>query len=246
MAKITAFAFLLWASASALLAQVPSAMASQASQAYEQGRYAEAAKLYALMASSGHDGAEVQFDLGNSFLKGGDVARAIVAYRRALLFDSKMKAAMTNLATARRLLPAKAVAWQPPPWEAAITSVGTNVFTVITLFLAFAGNVLLWIALFLGPGKARRSLAAVMTGLFIAAAVSGGCLYYAVRVAPMHQPVVIVSPAKVTEKAANEGAELATLPPGSEVVRVASAGEWSLLMWGEGSGWTESSNLEAP
>ncbi len=246
MRKLTVFAFLVSAAVLAPLAQAPPAMAAQARQAYEQGRYAEASKLYALMAQTGYDGAEVQFDLGNSFLKGGDVARAIVAYRRALQFDSKMEPAASNLATARRLLPAKAVAWQPPPWEAAITSVGANVFSLLTLLLAFAGNLFLWIILFLGPGGTRRTLAAIMTGLFIAAAISGGCLYYAVRVAPMHQPVVVVSPARVTEKAANEGAELATLPPGSEVVRVASAGDWSLLMWGEGRGWTESANLEAP
>lgn len=228
------------------LAREPSPMAAQARQAYDLGRYDEASKLYALMASSGYDGAEVQFDIGNSLLKGGDVARAIVAYRRAIHFEPRMKAAIRNLATARRLLPAKAVAWQPSPWEAAITSIGPDEFMFLTLFLAFAGNVFLCVALFLAPGSTRRAFAALMTALFIATAVSGGCLYYAVKVAPLHQPVVVTSPARVTEKAGSEGAVLATLPAGSEVVRVASAGDWSLLMWGDGSGWTESANVEAP
>jgi tetratricopeptide (TPR) repeat protein len=245
--RFVQFVFCLFALAALLaLAREPSPMAAQARQAYELGRYDEASKLYALMASSGYDGAEVQFDLGNSLLKGGDVAKAIVAYRRALQFEPDMKAAISNLATARKLLPAKAVAWQPSPWEAAITSIGTDKFMFLTLFLAFAGNVFLCAALFLAPGRARRALAALMTALFIAAAVSGGCLYYGVKVAPLHQPVVVISPAKVTEKAGAEGAVLATLPAGSEVVRVASAGDWSLLIWGDGSGWTESANVEAP
>ena len=34
------------------------------------------------------------------------------------------------------------------------------------------------------------------------------------------------------------------LPPGSEVLRVAQAGRWSLLLWGEGSGWAESASVD--
>ncbi len=234
-----------WA-AVAVFGQASPAIAAQARQAYDRGRYEEAAKLYALMASSGYDGAEVQYDLGNSLLKEGNVARALVAYRRALRANPGMEAAKRNLQTARKLLPARAVAWQPPPWEAAITSLGAGALMAIALILAFAGNGFLWVAFFLGPGRLRRALTGAITGLFIATAVVGGFLYYAIKVAPMHQQVVVISAAKVTEKAGGEGAALATLPPGSEVVRIASAGEWSLMVWGDGSGWTDSSNLEAP
>ena len=245
-ARFAALFFALAAALAPVRAQTPAAVSSQARQAYAEGRYTEAARLYALLAASGGDGAAVQYDLGNCHLKAGDVARAIVAYRRALRFEPGLAAARQNLKIARTLLPARAVAWQPPPWEAAIRSLGSDVLTLLTLALALAGNGALWAVLFLGPGRLRRVMVGLMTGALVAAAVAGGLLYYAVKVAPLRQAVVVVGSAKVYERPQGEGAVLATLPPGSEVVRVASAGGWSLLLWGEGSVWALSSEVEAP
>lgn len=222
------------------------AMASRAAQAYGKGDYAGAAELYELMASSGADGAEVQYDLGNCRLKQGDVARAIVAYRRALLYDGDLEPARRNLTLARTLLPARKVAWQPPPWEAALARLGTGGMAALVLGLAWLANAALWAALLLGPGLLRRASVGAMTGLLVATGVAGAFLYYQVRVLDQRQGAVVVAPSQVYERPQGGGAVLATLPPGSEVLRVAQAGRWSLLLWGEGSGWAESATVEVP
>jgi len=227
-------------------AQAPAVLAQRAREAYGAGRYDEASRLYELMAASGADGPEVQYDLGNCRLKGGDVARAIVAYRRALDADPSLGAARRNLALARTLVPARAVAWQPPPWEVLLRSVGTRGWMLLTLALVLLGNASLWAALFLGPGLLRRTLVGALTAFLVAAAVAGGLLYYQVHVVVQRQGVVVVSPAKVYERPQGAGSVLATLPAGSEVVRVAAAGDWSLLLWGEGSGWADSSAVVVP
>jgi len=245
MRRVGLAALLLVASAG-VGAQAPAVLAQRAREAYGAGRYEEASELYELMASSGADGAEVQYDLGNCLLKGGDVARAIVAYRRALEADPSLEPARRNLALARTLLPARAVAWQPPPWEVMLRSVGTGGWMVLTLALVVLGNACLWVALFLGPGLLRRSLVGALTALLVAAAVAGGLLYYQVHVVAQRQGAVVVAPARIFERPQRAGSLLATLPPGSEVVRVAAAGEWSLLLWGEGSGWADSSCVVVP
>lgn len=221
-------------------------LARQAAQAYAQGRYEEAAHLYQRLAEGGGDGAQVRYDLGNSFLKAGDLGRAILEYLRALKFDPELAAAKQNLDVARRLLPARVAPWQPPPWEAAVQGIRPAALQWGVLAPALLANLALAAVLLLGPGSLRRAALAVLVASLLLAGAAGVLLAYTQTVLPTHQPAVVVAPASVYAAAEEKGAPLAVLPTGSEVIRVAQAADWSLVLWGEGRGWTRSSSVEVP
>ncbi len=222
-----------------------SLLAQRAAAAYEQGRYDEAAQLYVRLAASGGDGAETRYDLGNCYLKGGDLGRAILEYRRALKLSPRFVAAEKNLAVARKLLPARVAPWQPSPWEAFIAGVPQRVFQWLMLGFALMGNAALAFLL-LSSDRGRRLAAGILVATFTCALLSGGALAYAVTVLPSHQPAVVVRSAPVFPSPEASGVPLVTLPLGSEVILAARAGDRALVMWGEGRGWTDAAAVEAP
>ena len=221
-------------------------LARQAAQSYGQGRCEEAAQLYLRLAEGGWDGAPVRYDLGNSYLKAGDLGRAILEYRRSLKFDPDLEPAKQNLALARRLLPARVAPWQPPPWESLLERTPPAALQWAVLAPALLGNLALALVLLVGPGSLRRAALAVLVVSLLMAGAGGILLGYARTVLPTHQPAVVLSPASVYAAADDQGKPLAVLPPGSEVIRVAQAADWSLVLWGEGRGWTRSSSVGVP
>ena len=221
-------------------------LSRQASKAYSDGRYEEAGRLYTLLIQSGLEGACVRYDLGNCHLKTGDLGRAILEYRRALKFDPRLSPAQQNLDIARRLLKARVAPWQPSPWEAAVQGLPEGALEWGILLLSLLGNAALAAAMFLRPGSLRRAFLIAMVAALLCAGAALALLAYADTVVSGHLPAVVLSPAPVYAGPEAKAAPLATLPPGSEVIRVTRAGDWSLVLWGEGRGWTRSSSVEVP
>jgi len=221
-------------------------LAANAAEAYAEGRYAESLSLYKKLAASGCDGAQVRYDIGNCRLKQGDIGRAILAYRRALKFDSGMEAALHNLEVARKLLKARAAAWEPSPWEAFVRGVPLLYMEIALLLLTLFGNILLCAALILDPGRARRLCVQFMIAFFLIAGATMGVKVYAKGVRASHKPAVVVESAGIFESPVEKGKPLATLPAGSEIIEVQRAGGWCFVLWGEGRGWTRSSSVEIP
>ena len=221
-------------------------LSRQASKAYSGARYEEAGRLYTLLIQSGFEGSGVRYDLGNCYLKTGDLGRAILEYRRALKLDPRLTPAQQNLDIARRLLKARAAPWQPSPWEAAVQSLPQGALEWCLVLLSLMGNAALATAMFLKPGNLRRAFLIVMMAAFLCASAALVLLAYADTVVSGHLPAVVLSSAPVYPGPEAKAAPLATLPPGSEVIRVIRAGDWSLVLWGEGRGWTRSSSVEVP
>jgi tetratricopeptide (TPR) repeat protein len=221
-------------------------LSRQAARAYNEGRYDEASRLYALLAQSGLDGAAVRYDLGNCHLKRGDLGRAILEYRRALTYDPGLAPAQQNLDIARRLLKARVSPWQPSPWEAAVQGLPEGALEWGILALALMGNLALGAALLLPAGNARRVCLMIMVGAFVAAGGGMALMAYADTVVAGQEAAVVVTAATVYPGPEAKDTPIATLPPGSEVIRVSKAGAWSLVLWGEGRGWTDSAAVEVP
>ena len=221
-------------------------LARRAAEAYHRGDYAEARRIYLLLREAEGDGAALHFDLGNCALKAGDLGRAILEYRRALRLDPRFQPARTNLEAARRLLPARVPPYAVPPWEAFLASLPEGLPEAAVLVLSLLACLSAALVLLLPPGEARRFwarflAASVLLGLLSALLMAGSD-----AVLPRRRPVVVVAPAEVTAAPESGGKVLAILPPGSEILRVAEAGSRSLVLWGEGRGWTDSSAVEEP
>jgi hypothetical protein len=221
-------------------------LADQAAKAFGEGRYQEAAELYQRLIGSGADGADARYDLGNCWLKEGHLGKAILEYRRALRFDPHHGPSLHNIEVARRLLPARVAPWQPSPWEGFLQGLPPSWLDWSVIGFVLLGNLALGAILLLAPGRPRRILAGVMIAMFVAAGASGLLWAYSRTVLPTHRPAVVLKAAPVYSGPQAEGSPLATLPEGSEVIQVARAGEWTLVLWGEGRGWAPADSVEAP
>ncbi len=96
-----------------LLAAAPPAAASgppgaaeaylQGNQLYQAGRFADAAQAYEKVLTLGVTAPELEYNLGNAYLKAGDLGRSILHYRRALRYRPTYESALANLNYARSL-----------------------------------------------------------------------------------------------------------------------------------------------
>jgi tetratricopeptide (TPR) repeat protein len=221
-------------------------LAERARAAYDQNRFEEAGSLYEVLADSGGDGADVHYNLGNCYLRTGELGRAILEYRRALRYEPGLEPARHNLEVARELLPSRKTAWQPPPWEVFLRSIPQGVLEAGVISLAWAGNLCFILVLFLSAGRLRKRLVAGAAGLLAAAALGGGLLYFSVTVLPGRQPIVVLIESPIYPNPAEDTEPIDRLPTGTEAIRITHAGDWSLVLWGEGRGWTPSEGVEAP
>ena len=64
---------------------------------YEAGDFAGAAEAYAAIREQGWTSAELEYNLGNAYLKAGSVGRAIVHFRRALILRPGYANASDNI-----------------------------------------------------------------------------------------------------------------------------------------------------
>lgn len=74
----------------------------QANAAYEAGDYATAIGLYRKLASNGWDGGHLHYNLGNAYLRNGELGRAIASYRRSRLRLPREEDVRANLIFARK------------------------------------------------------------------------------------------------------------------------------------------------
>lgn len=76
-----------------------------AARLYEQGRYEQAAAMYAELLTNGVVSPAVLFNLGNAWFQDGQLGKAIAAYRRARALAPRDAAIRANLHLARSRLP---------------------------------------------------------------------------------------------------------------------------------------------
>jgi len=84
-----------------LNAQDPDARFSEANQAYAEGDYQNAIKLYSDILGQGVESGEVYFNLGNSYYKTNDIGRSILYYEKARKFIDGDPALEQNLKLAQ-------------------------------------------------------------------------------------------------------------------------------------------------
>jgi tetratricopeptide (TPR) repeat protein len=87
----------------------------RADDAYLDGRFDEAARVYRAVAEGGYGSADVWFNLGNAAWQAGRVGEAVVGWERALRRDPRHEDARANLRLAREQVVDRVVGAAPPP-----------------------------------------------------------------------------------------------------------------------------------
>lgn len=115
----------------------------RANQAYLEDRYEEAAQLYEILVRRGHPNGHVFFNLGNTYVRLGEIGKAILYYRKAAILlprDGDLKA---NLQYARSLAKDRIEGASPSLWNTlAFWYFGMNLQELLVVLLFF--NLLFW------------------------------------------------------------------------------------------------------
>ncbi len=73
-----------------------------ANAAFDAGRYSEAIGLYRRLLENGSENGHLHYNLGNAYLRNGELGQAIASYRRSLFFLPRDQDARANLEFARK------------------------------------------------------------------------------------------------------------------------------------------------
>ena len=115
----------------------------RANQAYLEDRYEEAAGLYEMIVERGHLNGNVFFNLGNTYIRLGELGRAILNYKKASVLlprDGDLKA---NLQYARALAKDRIDEASPSLWNTlAFWYFGMNLWELLIAFVLL--NLIFW------------------------------------------------------------------------------------------------------
>ena len=128
---------------------VPGELFVDANKAYEEGSYGEAATLYEQLLDSDYENGHVYYNLGNAYLRNGELGRAIASYRRSQAFLPRDQDVQANLEFARK---SAKDALQPPTPSAVLKTLFFWHFGLSRAELAsvvVAVNLVLWLILVL-------------------------------------------------------------------------------------------------
>jgi tetratricopeptide (TPR) repeat protein len=159
--------------AAAAAAAEPSEILDTGNAAYRRGDYAGAATAYEELRSAGHGSADLLYNLGNAYLKGGDLGRAIANYERALLLAPRDTDLRDNLDLARERCVDKA-----PDRSLALLGLASGALRRVTpneWALAFVCSYVLLLATWVAPTfrpSARRWAGVPRLPLALAVALS--------------------------------------------------------------------------
>ena len=166
-----------------------------ASQAYDQGDYERAVELYREVIAAGVEDGRVQYNLGNAYLRKGELGEAVVAYRRALVLRPRDQDIRANQSFARSA--AKDAIEPPEPGPV----VSTLLFWFYTLspkelvLVVLTANLLFW-TLAIGRIFRPQSEALKWTSVFclVVLIATGGSLLARPWLSP---PIAVVLPQEV-------------------------------------------------
>jgi tetratricopeptide (TPR) repeat protein len=155
----------------------PGELFVNAGTAYEAGDHERAISLYTSLLEQGVENGTIYYNLGNAYLRNGELGRAIAAYRYSQTFQPRNQDLQANLSFARKM--AKDAIQPPRPSALLATlffwhyrlSLSELVWTVIVV------NLLLWSILVLRLyRRASEALRWTFFGLLLLLLATGGSL----------------------------------------------------------------------
>ena len=216
-------------------------------EAYESGDYSGAVLLYRQIIEAGEESAALRYNLGNAYLKLGELGEAMASYLRAERLNPRDRDIRENLSIAR------ARRADLPPGDglsplAALRSALTGALTLCELllladiFYGAAAICLVLLALERGRRWARRALAVTAP----VAVLALGFFFWEYAARERTPAAVLVLPQ--AEARSGPGPDYTaefTLHEGAELVVEGERGDWCVVRFGpELRGWLERKALE--
>jgi tetratricopeptide (TPR) repeat protein len=206
-----------------------------ANKLYEQGRFKDAAAAYQGLVKSGQSSAPIFFNLGNAFLKSGEIGKAVAAYRTAARFTPRDPDLRANLQFARNQVQGPTV--PTGKWDQFLGKMTLNEWTVLASALIWAWLLLLC-ALQLRPAL-KPLLRGYVAGLAIVILVVAFCLGQAIYKNRMqHVAIVIAKDASVHNGPLEESQKAFVAHDGAELLLLDQKEDWLQVSAGPGKvGW---------
>lgn len=219
------------------------AMFSEAKTKYDQGQYAEAARLYEALAQEGQVNAALWYNLGNAYYRSQSIGKAVLCFERARRIAPRDTDIRANLAFIRQ-----AVKEPDPSFLAGLINsidslLSLNELTVVVsaTFIIFICCLILWLF--------RRNpwILLADAAAFLLVIVLGGWLALKIDQEVVTSWAVVLSgPADVRNGPGQDNSVGFTLPEGRKVVVMGDNGDWLAVgLHNEGlKGWIEKKYIE--
>jgi tetratricopeptide (TPR) repeat protein len=211
-----------------------------ANAAYDSGDYRRAAELYEELLRAGAENGHLLYNLGNAYLRSGELGRAVAAYRRSQALLPRDQDVAANLAFARRSAKDAVPAPGPSPVAATLVFWHYSLSRAELLRLAVGFNLLFWGLLALrlaAPGsEAMRWLAGAALVLLLA---TGGSLLVRLA-APARLAVILPQEVDVHSGTGASSVVRFKLHAGCEVRLIERRDGWLRIALPDGEqGWIE-------
>src|SRR5438874_6571554 len=196
---------------------------TKANQEYAQGHFKEAISGYEALVGAGQWSANLFYDLGNAYFRGGDFGHAVLNYDRALALERHHPEATANLQMARD--EAHALELQQSWPERYLQFASINQYSITAVIAFWIGGFSLVALIF-----ARRRSAATIALLFLAFSVFAGAIFaiWQLDRGAKGRATAIVTAENVQARiaTADTANSVLALSPGSEIKILSTRGDW--------------------
>ncbi len=236
---MTLAAVLFFGTISALFADSAADFAN-ANREYATGHFQAATEGYEAIVHAGQVNPTLFYNLGNTWYRRGDPARAILNYERALALDPRHAEATANLHLVRDQ--ARALELVLPWPERALDSVSSDSYAWMAVIAFWTGAFAL--AAFLFRRSTSKAVVMIVAFLFC-----GGALYalYTVENGSHGQSLAIVTGKNIDARlaTADNANSVLALPAGSEINILSTRGDWSYAALPNNlRGWVSTTSAE--
>jgi len=213
---------------------------------YEGGNYEAAIHCLQALEAQGHHNGHLLYNLGNAWLRHGEVGQAVLAYRRALLFLPRDGDLRANLKTARErarddLEPADVRG----PLARTLLAPYDSLSSSELLIVGAAAWALCFLLLTIRRLREAEGLGAIAAVLALIAVL--GLSGHLIRSYQQEaRPITVVLADEVTLRSGRDlrSVELARLHAGAELRALEQSGDWIQVLLSSGQrGWLSASEL---
>ena len=234
-----------------LFSQTPAELFQEANNAYQSENYEKAGELYEQILDKGYIAPEVYFNLGNTYFKSNQIARAILNYERAKLYDPANEDINYNLELARtrivdriEILPQlEFISW----WKNMIHSYSPLTWAMLSIlcFTLFLGFLLVYF--FSSRSGIKRLFFWLALPVFIISIVTFSFSKTQNQYITNHDKAIVITPT-ITVKGSpdEESTDLFVLHEGTKVTLEDQIGDWREIKLSDGNkGWIKAEAVEA-